>query len=167
MLYIISEIKKSLFIDTQVCPLTCAFLTPSKVKEKRKTGKITKQKKTHYNSLLLWIQDEWEKKNRKQHWSESLFFLSQGSYKRVLRGIVTLFTCRSVCTAETEKSPGCQTGLLKKRGQKKKKQQKILYCMCPLFRCKELKVGKNSTARTERFNKCVCGFNSMQCAERT
>lgn len=32
MLYIISGITKSLFIDTQVCPLTCAFLTPSKDK---------------------------------------------------------------------------------------------------------------------------------------
>ena len=53
MLYIISEIKKSLFIDTQVCPFTCAFHTPSK-------------KKKHY-SLLLWIEDVSEKKNRKQH----------------------------------------------------------------------------------------------------
>lgn len=50
MLYIISEIKKSLFIDTQVCPLTCAFHTPSK-------EKLKKNKNKHY-SLLLWIQDE-------------------------------------------------------------------------------------------------------------
>ena len=49
MLYIISEIKKSLFIDTQVCPLTCAFLTPSKVKMKLKN---------EHDSLLLWIKDE-------------------------------------------------------------------------------------------------------------
>lgn len=56
MLYIISEIKKSLFIDPQVCPLTCAFHTPSKKKkilrcsgykmngQKRKTENSTDQK---------------------------------------------------------------------------------------------------------------------------
>lgn len=60
MLYIISEIKISLFIDTQVCPWTCAFLTPSDEndqnnitpccfgykmnEEKRKTENSTDQK---------------------------------------------------------------------------------------------------------------------------
>lgn len=74
MLYIISEIKKSLFyfFDTQVCPLTCAFLTPSKEREE-KTNK-------QYSSLLLWIQNMRRKEKQKTALiRKSLFFLSCGS----------------------------------------------------------------------------------------
>lgn len=56
MLYIILEITKSLFVDTQVCLLTCALLTPSKKnKQTKKTPccfgyKMNEKRKTE-NSI--------------------------------------------------------------------------------------------------------------------
>lgn len=64
MLYRISEIRKSLFIDAQVCPpRTCAFLLlllPAMkirliIKKKKKRKRKSQERRF---SLLLWIQDE-------------------------------------------------------------------------------------------------------------
>lgn len=92
----------------------------------------SQQNKQTKNSLLLWIQDEWEKKNRKQHLIRKSVF-PESRELRVSRGILTHFHLTWLLHSRDWQKP---QRILKSEGGKKKE---ALNCMCPLFKCKELK----------------------------
>lgn len=114
-----------------------------------------KQPNKQKNSLLLWIQDEWEKKNRKQHFIRKSVF-PESRELRVSRGILTHFHLTWLLhSRDWQKSQQ-----ILKRGEKK------LCTLCvPCSNVRNWKWKKKWAAK--RKIQQICGFTSMQCAVHT